>query len=323
MVVLDMACSVATGTPWQGHSTMRSKVLYIAGEGGLGAAQRIKAWESEHNLNVGQDLWMITEAVLIGSKDRELWAWLAEQVRDQGIRLVIFDTLARMSLGLEENSASDMGNAVARFDRLRRDAECGVMVVHHTTRGATHGRGSTAILGALDSEVLISESDDDESQVGPGKAIAATVTKQKNAVSGEVLPLTLCERHGSIVVADQHGHTGDPMAGKIVEFPMTLPESDTDLAVRLAEHVAGLPMQGASKTDLVRDVLPSKGTRKDRNAWRAAITRGVDRGLATGLLVTLGSDTAQRYGRGPATPEQARALDRAEESDRDLERTGQ
>ena len=80
---------------------------------------------------------MIVEAVLIGSKDRELWPWLAEQVQAQDIRLVIFDTLARMSLGLEENSASDMGNAVARFDRLRRDGETGVMVVHHTARGAT------------------------------------------------------------------------------------------------------------------------------------------------------------------------------------------
>jgi len=319
-MVLDMACSISAGVPWQGHETRKSRVLYIAGEGGAGAAQRIKAWEAEHKIDVGQDLWMITEAVLIGSKDRELWAWLAEQVSEQDIRLVIFDTLARMSLGLEENSATDMGNAVARFDKLRRDAACGVMVVHHTARGSTHGRGSTAILGAMDSEVLVGDPEDDEDggSVGPGKAIAATVTKQKNAPSGEVLPLTLCERHGSIVVADRHGNTGDPMAGKIVEFPVSLPEGDTELAIRLAEHVEGLPMQGATKTELVRDVMPSKALRKDRNAWRAAITRAVDRGLAAGLLVTIGSDTAQRYGRGASTPDQARGLDRAEASDREV-----
>jgi RecA-family ATPase len=190
-VVLDMACSIAMGIPWQGKTTKRSRVLYIAGEGGTGAAQRVKAWEAEHNLDVGEDLFMITEAVLIGSKDRELWSWLADQVKAHDIRLVIFDTLARMALGLEENSASDMGNAVARFDRLRRDANTGVMVVHHTARGATHGRGSTAILGALDSEVLVQppedeEDDDSEAGGGPGKRITATVTKQKKVVKAKM-----------------------------------------------------------------------------------------------------------------------------------------
>lgn len=318
-VVLDMVCSIAMGIPWQGKATKKSRVLYIAGEGGAGAAQRIKSWETEHNLNVGEDVFMITEAVLIGSSDKDLWNWLADQVKALEIRLVVFDTLARMSLGLEENSASDMGNAVARFDRLRRDADTGVMVVHHTARGQSHGRGSTAILGALDSEVLISEPDDDEEGGGPGKAIAATVTKQKNARDGEELLLTLCERHGSIVVADQNGHTGDPMSAKVVAFPTPAPvETDTDLAIRLSEYLAPFPMQGATKVDMVRDLLPGKEYRKNKSAWKSAIARAVDRGLATGLLATFGTDAAQRYVRGSATPAQAKALDSAEAADREV-----
>ena len=284
---------------------------------------RVKAWEQEHNLDVGEDLFMITEAVLIGSKDRELWSWLADQVKAQDIRLVIFDTLARMSLGLEENSASDMGNAVARFDRLRRDGKTGVMVVHHTARGATHGRGSTAILGALDSEVLVQppedeEDDDSEAGGGPGKRITATVTKQKNAADGEVLDLTLCQRHGSIVVADANGVTGDPFAAPVLEFVRPTPESDTDLAIRVAEYLEPLPMQGATKTDITRDVMPSKAYRKDGLAWKAAVLRAVDRGLATGLIITFGTDASQRYVKGPGTPEQAYALDSAEAADKEI-----
>ena len=322
-VVLDMACSIAMGIPWQGKNTKRSRVLYIAGEGGTGAAQRVKAWEQEHNLDVGEDLFMITEAVLIGSKDRELWSWLAEQVQALDIRLVIFDTLARMSLGLEENSASDMGNAVVCFDRLRRDGKTGVMVVHHTARGATHGRGSTAILGALDSEVLVQppedeEDDDSEAGGGPGKRITATVTKQKNAADGEVLDLTLCQRHGSIVVADANGVTGDPFAAPVLEFVRPAPETDTELAVRLAEYLEPLPMQGATVTDMARDVVPSKAYRNNPSAWRAAVLRAKDRGLATALIQTFGPDGSQRFIKGTATPSQAYAVDRAEADDKEV-----
>lgn len=321
-VVLDMACSIAMGVPWQGKNTKRSRVLYIAGEGGTGAAQRVKSWESEHDLDVGEDLFMITEAVLIGSKNKELWPWLAEQVQALDIRLVIFDTLARMSLGLEENSASDMGNAVARFDRLRRDGKTGVMVVHHTARGQSHGRGSTAILGALDSEILVSppedEDDDDQEVDGPGKRITATVTKQKNAADGETKDLTLCQRHGSIVVADATGATGDPFAAPVLEFVRPAPETDTELAVRLAEYLEPLPMQGATVTDMARDVVPSKAYRNNPSAWRAAVLRAKDRGLATALIQTFGPDGSQRFIKGTATPSQAYAVDRAEAADKEV-----
>lgn len=328
-VVLDMACSIATGVPWHGKRTTQAPVLYVAGEGVAGAVQRVKAWEAEHGLDVSETLYMTNEAILIGSTDRDLWTWLAEQVKAAGIRLVIFDTLARMSLGLEENSASDMGNAVARFDRLRREAETGVMVVHHTARGQTHGRGSTAILGALDSEMLVEEADEDGDPPhpglamdggGPGKLLTATVTKQKNAEDGAALNLTLCARHGSIVVADAYGRTdtSDPFAvpAEVLEFVKPAPPTDTELAVQLAEYVERFPMQGATAQDMVRDVLPPRSHRKDKNAWRGAVKAAVDRGLATGLLRTFGSDGAQRYIRGSATEEEARALDRAEAADR-------
>ena len=321
-VVLDMACSIAMGVPWQGKPTKRSRVLYIAGEGGTGAAMRVKAWEQEHNLDVGEDLFMLTEAVLVGA-GADLWGWLADNVVENDIHLVIFDTLARMSLGLEENSSTDMGKAVSRFDRLRKEADTGVMVVHHTARGQTHGRGSTAILGALDSEVLVMPPDDDDDEDGDQgrtsgpKRLTATVTKQKNAADGESVDLTLCERHGSIVVADANGVTGDPFKAKVLEYTRPAPESSTELAIRLAEFLEAAPMQGLSVTDMVRGVMPSKSLKNNAAGWRTAVVLAKDRGLATGLIQTFGPDSAQRFIRGTGTPEQAKALDRAEAADRE------
>jgi hypothetical protein len=159
------------------------------------------------------------------------------------------------------------------------------------------------------------EDDDSEAGGGPGKRITATVTKQKNAADGEVLDLTLCQRHGSIVVADAAGNTGDhsdPFNAPVLQFARPTPETDTELAIRLAEYLAPLPMQRATVTDMARDVHPSKAYRTNPAAWRSAVLRAKDRGLATGLIQTFGPDGSQRFIKGTATPSQAYALDRAE-----------
>jgi hypothetical protein len=73
-------------------------------------------------------------------------------------------------------------------------------------------------------------------------------------------------------------------------------------------------MQGATVTDMARDVHPSKAYRTNPAAWRSAVLRAKDRGLATGLIQTFGPDGSQRFIKGTATPSQAYALDRAEEA---------
>ena len=147
-----MACSIAMGIPWQGRTPSGPACSTSPERVGL-ARPSVKAWEAEHNLDVGEDLFMITEAVLIGVQDGNSGHGWPNRSRPRTSGWS-YSTRWPVCLGLEENSANDMGNAGPRFDRLRRDGKTGVMVVHHTARGATHGRGSTAILGALDSEVL-------------------------------------------------------------------------------------------------------------------------------------------------------------------------
>ncbi|UTN93329.1 DNA primase/polymerase/helicase [Gordonia phage Widow] len=310
-VVLDLSCHVALGMAWHGRPTKRTKVLYIAGEGASGAAARLRAWEAAHDANVGQDLYMIAEAVLVGTNNKRLWPWLAEQVRQRDIGLVIFDTLARMSLGLEENSASDMGKAVARYDRLRREGDTGVMVVHHTTRGANHGRGSTAILGALDSEILVTEPEDaeeanDDPKADGPKLIQAKVTKQKNAEDGDERLLTLVPSHGSIVVGDGRGAIGDPFAAQVVEITRPAPETATELAIRIRDYLGDLSTVGASRVEIVRDVDPrTHRLRTHRDEWKEAVLKAVDAGIRTELLERLPGSTT-RYRRGPTTAEEAR-----------------
>src|SRR5216683_2634569 len=50
-VALDLAASLATGIPWQGHPIPTSGlVIYVAGEGGGGMVQRARAWAEFHQI---------------------------------------------------------------------------------------------------------------------------------------------------------------------------------------------------------------------------------------------------------------------------------
>jgi len=62
-IALDMAFSVATGTPWQGHDTKQGSVVYIAAEGVQGMAQRIDAWKTYHRVNQATDVYFLEAAV--------------------------------------------------------------------------------------------------------------------------------------------------------------------------------------------------------------------------------------------------------------------
>lgn len=327
-VALDMACSIATGIPWQGNATRGTRTLYIAGEGVHGAVQRVKAWEAEHERSVGQDLFLIGEAVLLGTHDATVWPWLADQVHELGIGLVIFDTLARMALGLEENSATDMGAAVRKFDVLRRDGGCGVMVVHHTTRGATHGRGSTALLGALDSELLVEDdtdaTDDEDFDAAGAKPLLIRATKQKNTAEPEALHVTLAARHDSIVVANANGEVVDPMLGSVA-LPPARPvgESTEQVAVRLWEYLGAFDFAGATRTDMVRDVVPSRIHRHDRDGWKGAVAKAIDFGLDRGLIASTSDDPTKgsRFRRGGVRPEHLHPVRTADPTDEGVDGT--
>ena len=80
-------------------------------------------------------------------------------VNTVGAGLLVLDTRARCTLGLEENSATEQGLAVDSADSIRAAAACTVWGIHHTGRNGSNPRGSTAWDGAVWSDLrLTSES---------------------------------------------------------------------------------------------------------------------------------------------------------------------
>ncbi len=150
-VALDMALRVATGTRWHGHQLITAgPVLYIAGEGANGLADRIDAWKDlTHTYGDPTGLAVVPAAVnLLEPTDV---ADLCRYIARTRPTLVVVDTLARCTPGAEENSSRDMGLAVVALDAIRTAARSCVLAVHHAGKVLEAGlRGHSSLLGAAD-----------------------------------------------------------------------------------------------------------------------------------------------------------------------------
>jgi RecA-family ATPase len=89
-----------------------------------------------------------------------------EIVRDHQPKLIVLDTQARMTPGLEENSAKEVGLYVAAVDLLRRASGACVLTVHHSSKGAAYLRGSSALMGAADTVVALARPDELQPVIG-------------------------------------------------------------------------------------------------------------------------------------------------------------
>lgn len=148
-VMLDLAACIGAGIPWHGKAVVQARVLYVVAEGVRGIKRRVRAWETLNKRTmVGVSFY--ERAVQLG--DRNDVSQLIRTAKRGGYEFVVLDTQARCTVGLEENSASEMGVVVAALDVLKEVTGACVALVHHSGASGGRARGSTAILGALDAE---------------------------------------------------------------------------------------------------------------------------------------------------------------------------
>lgn len=212
-MALSLACSVATGVSWFHRSVDKpGPVLYVATEGVHGLRARIAAWEHEYVTPADRLTaleFLPVPVDLPGHRKASDVDELTRIVSDSGYQLVVFDTFARCLLGADENSARDMGEAVDALDRLRRAADCCVLVVHHMSKpnanGARTVRGSSALEGAADIVYTIT---------GDPRLLTLERSKRKDGPTPDRVLLRLQERRGSSVLEaaprDDHGTTRFP-----------------------------------------------------------------------------------------------------------------
>ena len=190
-IAIDIAMSVACGLTWVGNSdTQPGRVLYVLGEGVAGLAKRVNAWRTARNTWDPANIQFLARPAQLGQQQQV--DWLLEIADDYQPDLIIIDTLARASVGIEENSTKEMGEIIASLDRIKHNTTACVLVVHHTGKDATRGaRGSSALAGAWDSMLTID-----------GKNLKNLVlenAQQKDIEDGQRLAIAMDQHDESIV----------------------------------------------------------------------------------------------------------------------------
>lgn len=179
-LTLSWCCHIAAGKEWDGRKVNKGAVLYIAGEGGIGVARRIRAWEKKYNnaapLNnlarIDNPIFpsdpMQAKGLVTICQEIEIFTGLP-------VKLIVFDTLARCFGGSDENSAKDMGSFIGGCDYIKAKTNASVIVVHHSGKDQEKGaRGSSALRAALDVEMMIKRESD-------ALAVEVSCTKMKDA----------------------------------------------------------------------------------------------------------------------------------------------
>jgi hypothetical protein len=165
-LVLSMLCAVAHGKRWFNKGAQKGCCILVAGEGVAGLRKRLHAYHVANNLEPDAPLFIIPRAInLMRSEDVDGLIDTIEICRaGQPVKMIVIDTLARSMQGdADENSAQAMGEAIAEMDRIKSHFGAAVVPIHHTGKDADRsrgGRGSSALIGALDASIFVARHED-------------------------------------------------------------------------------------------------------------------------------------------------------------------
>ncbi|HZF92036.1 AAA family ATPase [Streptomyces sp.] len=182
-VTIDLAGHVGTGMQWHGHYVRQGTVVYLVAEGARGIRKRVRAWEKHYGVRMDNVLFLPRPVQAMGPE----WDTLIEAMRRLAPEMIVIDTQARVSVGVEENSNTEVGVVIERMEDLRRATGACVLVVHHTGHVGEHGRGASSAKGALQSELHVSKKGDNAKNI----IVTVKVGKQKDDEEGADLQFGL------------------------------------------------------------------------------------------------------------------------------------
>ena len=174
-LALSLAASTAEGSEWFGRKTDRGIVIYLAAESPASVKTRTQALKRYYGYSL-ENLIIVQVPINFyeGDGDAQDVIELVRVVEDQTgapVRLIVGDTLARMSAGADENRGSDMGPVMARFDAVAKETGAAMLTIHHNGKNQAAGaRGWSGIRAHIDTEIEV---------VSDENGRRATVTKQR------------------------------------------------------------------------------------------------------------------------------------------------
>jgi hypothetical protein len=218
---LDMALSVATGTPCLGKYTVPEPgpvLVYLAEDALPAVRERVEGMARHRGLELDQvEIHVITAPVLRLDQDRDrtrLW----ETVRRLRPRLLVLDPLVRLH-GIDENHAGDVAELLGYLRALQRELGLSVLLVHHTRKNTADGvaagqglRGSGDIHAFGDSNLYLRRTEEHLILSSEHRAAAAAAP-----VYLELVPSDAGTTHLE-VIADPEDDTGRGLQERVLDL---------------------------------------------------------------------------------------------------------
>lgn len=252
---LSLALEAASGGSWIGERLEACPVLYVAAERATEIRDRAEAWHRHTESPIPERLTVLSPPSPPQLTNPAHVATLCDMVRDHGSRIVVLDTYAQMTLGLEENSSKETGPILEALGRIRQATEGGlVIVVHHTGKDSSRGlRGSSAFLGAVDLSIGLE---------GSEGQLRATVTKSNAGTAPmpewyKLEPVPLAPLAGEARSSAVLSHTGAPTANPDLEAAVLTVLTEAGTPLSISELLEGLGTDGHAipRTTLMRTAL--------------------------------------------------------------------
>ena len=177
---IDLCYAVENGLTWAERDVKPGRAIYVASEHSASVWRR--AWQ-QLEAEVLERPFAVIQADILGhrlSNDPTGLESLIEdidQARGQDdVRLVFIDTFETISLGVEENSSSAVGQVWDCFAKIATRFNCFVLVAHHTGKSGENYRGSSTLMNRSETVISIDVSANGRRRL--------EIEKQRDGVNG-------------------------------------------------------------------------------------------------------------------------------------------
>lgn len=186
LLVIDLCCCVATGTPFLGRGVRQGRVMYLAAEDGWRrVATRLRHWADGRGIDPGalSDFYVLPSPLQIAAGEGQAdqgeavlaaWEQLQGDISAVDPMLVVLDPLVDIHAGLDENKAGEMATLVRVLRRLVRGQDRALLLTHHDRKASLEpsvysGRGSSALAGGMDGiyHAVAHKRDEDDDEDAP------------------------------------------------------------------------------------------------------------------------------------------------------------
>lgn len=310
-VAIDLVFAACLGKPWADRFGIAHplRVAYAAGEGFSGLRDRFAAAAQHYGVEELPGFMYFDRVPQLARIDdrgngppwREsskqfVYEWTTANHGD--LDLLIVDTLHSASLGAEENSATDTAWLVDNLKRIATALHCAVLVIHHTNKGGTAERGSSALRGAMDVMIHIETA---ETQTATRREM--TCAKLKDGDAWKKQSFDLIAKDASVYVSwnEPGTATGEESATdkeELLRLLRSYPEEQFTVKALIDATGKGSSYTYKLLGDLVRAgkverfLLETNGKPSKANPWRFRIAEDGH----TAVTVEDGNELLDRFG---------------------------